>query len=188
MPKYFSHMVASATKQSIVDHITPFQIGAVPGHRAQEHLSKKEKENEALAIQLFDLVKYFDSESLIDNLNEMYRAEVKGKLYRLTYEMNKDYRITVWTPVGDSEKKETGETLTQGSIDAGIISSLSLSNGINDFFDKSEHEISYVNLKLQPQTYQDDIMRLCDDPTSGSLVMGMNTFDNQGTLMTCLSW
>ena len=36
--KYFSHMVTSVAKPMIVESMTPFQIGAIPGHRAQEHL------------------------------------------------------------------------------------------------------------------------------------------------------
>ena len=80
--------------------------------------------------------------------------------------MNKDNRIVVRTPVGDSERKETGETLTQGSIEAGIVSSLGLSSGVDDFFVESEHEIVYGLIRLQPQIYQDDLMRLCCDPIS----------------------
>ena len=38
IPKYFSHILASATKPIILESISPFQIGAVPGHRAQEHI------------------------------------------------------------------------------------------------------------------------------------------------------
>ena len=58
-------MVTSAMKPIIVENMPPFQIGAVPGHRAQEHLfviksfiAQKEKENEAVAITLLDLVKF----------------------------------------------------------------------------------------------------------------------------------
>ena len=36
--KVFSHMVTSVIKPLIVENIPPSQIGAVPGHRAQEHL------------------------------------------------------------------------------------------------------------------------------------------------------
>ena len=134
-------MVTSQIKPLIVENMPPFQIGAVPGHRAQEHLftiksfiALKEKENEAVAVNLLDLVKFFDSESLLDTLNELYKGNVKGDLYRLLYEMNKDTRIKVRTPVGDSEIRETGETVTQGSIEAGISSSMNLGNGVNDFF------------------------------------------------------
>ena len=173
IPKYFRHMVTTAIKPMIVDNMSPFQIGAVPGHRSQEHLfsvksviAMFEEENEAIAIQLYDLVKYFDSEKLIDGLNEVYRSDVKGKLYRLVYELNKDNRITVRTPAGYSDKRETGENIAQGSNDGSLISSSNLSSGVNDFFSDSECEIFYGLLKLLLQSFVDDILRLCQDPVS----------------------
>ena len=67
-------------------------------------------------------------------MDELYKAKVKGKLYKLIYEMNKDTRITVRTAVGESEKRETNEGLAQGSTEAGIASSVGLSKGVDDFF------------------------------------------------------
>ena len=85
IPKYFGHMVTTAIKPLVFENMSEFQIGGVPGHRAQEHLftvksvlALAEKNNAAMAIQVLDLSKYFDSESLLDCLNEIYRAEVKG--------------------------------------------------------------------------------------------------------------
>ena len=56
-----------------------------------------EEKGEATAIQLLDLIKYFDSESLMDIQNELYKSEVRGRLYRLIYEMNKKSTIKVKT-------------------------------------------------------------------------------------------
>ena len=163
-------MVTTAIKPMIVENMSPFQIGAVPGHRSQEHLfslksviAMLEEENEAVAIQLFDLVKYFDSEKLLDGLDEIYRSEVKGKPYRLVFELNKDNRITVRTPAGDLDKRETGENIAQGSNDGSLLSSSNLSSGVNDFFLDSECEVFYGLLKLLPQSFVDDIIRLCQD-------------------------
>ena len=62
--------------------LSPFQIGAVPGHRAQEHLfsiksfiAMVEKNKEAVALQQYDLSKFFDKESLLDCLNELYKSD-----------------------------------------------------------------------------------------------------------------
>ena len=111
-------MVITAANPKILKEISPFQIGAIPGHRAQEHLftlksvmAIKEKNNTAIALQLLDLSKLFDRECLIDCLDELYKSKIKGKLYQLLYELNKDTRIRVRTVVGDSEPKETGENL-----------------------------------------------------------------------------
>ena len=70
----------------------------------------------AIALQLWDLVKYFDRESLADGLNELYKNNVRGKLYKLLFELNKDTRISVRTAVGDTEQRETGEGLSFATL------------------------------------------------------------------------
>ena len=85
-----------------------------------------------------DLTAYFDKESLVDMLGEMYKVNVRGKLYKLLYELNKDRRISVRTPIGESEQKETKEGISQGSIDAGFGSSVNLGKGVDEFFNSSK--------------------------------------------------
>ena len=144
-----------------------YQIGAKPGHRAQENLfviksviSVCLKYNQPLILASYDVKKFFDSESLVDVMNELYRNNVKGKLYRLLYTMNKNTKIRVQTAVGVSAEVETGETVGQGTLEGAMISSVSLDNGINDFFLDSEEEVHYGNLRLQPLLYQDDVVRV----------------------------
>ena len=78
----------------------------MPGHRVQEHLFSlksiltiTEKRDEAVAVQILDYSKYFDSESLRDCLDELYKSKIRGRLYKLVFELNKDTRIKVKTPV-----------------------------------------------------------------------------------------
>ena len=47
----------------------------------------------------FDISKFYDSEQLIDVLSEIYKSSVKGRCYRLIYEMNKNVVMRVKTPV-----------------------------------------------------------------------------------------
>ena len=42
---------------------------------------------------------------MIDCLNEVYKSNVRGKLYKLTYELNKNTRIKIRTAVGDSDER-----------------------------------------------------------------------------------
>ena len=72
-------------------------------------------------------------------------------------------------PVGESEPRETDENVTQGSTEAGILSANNLSKGLDDFFQSSECKVSYGTLVLRPQSFQDDICRLCTDPLSAQL-------------------
>ena len=38
IPKVFGHIVTNSIKPLIVENLTPFQIGAIPNHRYEEHL------------------------------------------------------------------------------------------------------------------------------------------------------
>ena len=53
-------------------------------------------------LSMWDVSKFFDGECLRDCMNEVYRNDVKGKLYHLI--MNKATRIVVQTPVGLTEE------------------------------------------------------------------------------------
>lgn len=171
--KFFGHMVASSIKPIISDNISPFQIGAMPGHRVQEHLfsiksviAMKESNKESVALLISDLAKYFDSESLTDVLDELYKLNVRGRLYKLVYELNKNTRIKVRTNVGETKEILTGENVAQGSLEGSLISSGAIGKGVEDFFEGSEYEASYGPLTLNPFQLQDDILRLCEDTES----------------------
>ena len=78
--------------------------------------------------------------------------------------------------MGESEKKKASECISQGSIDAGIVSSVNLGKGVDDFFGSSDDEISYGSTRLLPQAFQDDLCRLCLDPLSAQ--HGLLCFEN----------
>ena len=48
----------------------------------------------------------------------LYKCGIKGKLYRLWYELYKDSQIKVKTAAGLTNVKLTGENVTQGSAGA----------------------------------------------------------------------
>ena len=91
---------------------------------------------------MWDVFKFFDSESLSDCMNELYKNEVRGKLYRLLFEMNKNTKISVQTPVGMTGEEDTGEGVGQGTLEGALVSAVNLDNGVNDFFYDSEYEVS----------------------------------------------
>ena len=77
--------------------MSKFQISTRPGHRAQEHLFVVKRVislyfnyDEAVLLTFWDVSKYFDSEHLLDVMNELHRNKIQGKLYRLLYLMNSD--------------------------------------------------------------------------------------------------
>ena len=165
--KFFGHIVMSKAKTLILDNMSKYQIGTKIGHRAQEHLFTIKsiialylKFDVPVLIQLFDISKFFDRESLRDGMNSIYNLGIKGKLYRLLYNLNKDTIIKVKTAVGDSNEKETGENIGQGTLEGATISAANIDFTVNEFFKNSIEEISYGAERLQPLLFQDDISRV----------------------------
>ena len=92
-------------------------------------------------------------------MNNLYKAGIVGKLYRLWYELNKSNRIQVLAGPGSTDKAETGENVTQGSIGGGLASALNLAVDVDTFFEGSADEVCYGNVRLQPTMFQDDLGR-----------------------------
>ena len=133
----FGMIVTSVAKVNLVKNMSRYQIGTKPGHRSQEHLftirsliSLYNGLKESLIVTLYDLKKFFDRECLIDVMDALYNCDVKGKIYRLLYMMNKDSIIQVKTGVGLSEKEESGANVSQGTIEGAIVSAANANQGI----------------------------------------------------------
>ena len=159
--KFFGNLLMDSAKASIFENMSPFQIGTKPGHRAQEDLfvvksamALQNKLDKALIISFWDIQKYFDSESLIDVMNELHRNKVRGKVYRLLYLMNCNTNIQIQTPVGLTDVRNTGETLGQGTVMGAIASAVNLDNGVQDSFHLSEEEITYLGVPLGPLLFR----------------------------------
>ena len=154
-------------KDTIVNNMTKYQIGTKNGHRVQEHLFTLKsiialylQHNVPIFIQLYVISKFFDRESLRDGMNSLYHCGIRGKLYRLLFNMNKDTIISVKTAVGETEEKEIGENIGQGTLEGANISAANIDYTVNRFFKYSKDELSYGESRLQPLLFQDDISRL----------------------------
>ena len=91
----------------------------------------------------------------------LVKNNLRGKLHRLVYMMNKNTRISVHTPLGASVEKYTGEGLGQGTVEGATANAVNLDNGVRDFFKDSEDEILYLGIPLGHLLFQDDVARLC---------------------------
>ena len=107
---------------------------------------------------------FFDSEDIYDCMNELAKSKVEGKTYRLIFKMNERIRIKIKTPVGTTETEEAGSGPSQGGVDAAILSSNSMGNGVRDTFTEDDKEVEYAGkIVLRPLTFMDDIGRLAAD-------------------------
>ena len=158
--------------------MSKFWIACQPSHRPSEHLfviksviAKYLMEKKFLILSSFDLRKMFDFEDIFDCLEKVHSSEVKGKLYRLIFNMNKNVKIKIRTPVGDSNEANTGPIVTQGSVDSGILSSVSIGNNVEEAFwkeNKSKNNdreyknesVLYDSIPLSPLCFMDDCFNM----------------------------
>ena len=162
--KYFSQIVLSFAKAPLIENMSIFQIACKPNHRPSEHIyvirsiiAYYIENKKGLIVTGYDLKKYYDSEQLLDCL---YNSSLKGKVYRLMFEMNKKSRIKVKTPVGLTTSEETGPVVAQGKPESGILSSVNLDKDVDVTFKGSDCEIRYYDTPLAPILYMDDIFRM----------------------------
>ena len=102
IPKLFQQILTEKAKPMIFKNMTKYQIAAKPGHRATEHvfvlmslIAMFESNKKAFIITMFDIQKFYDRENIVDCMNELYKCEIKGKIYRLLYHMTENIRICV---------------------------------------------------------------------------------------------
>ena len=76
--------------------------------------------------------------------------------------MNKDVKIKVDTPVQVTDSAKVGEIVTQGGLDAGVLSAVNIDNGMNDEFEDVVEVVKYVDIPLPFQLYMDDIGKLAE--------------------------
>ena len=93
-------------------------------------------------------------------MNALYNSGIKGKIYRLIFELNKKTVLKVQTGVGMTDAAEIGENITQGSIGGALVSTANIDFTVNNHFKSSHYEISYSGKRLQPLIFQDDICRM----------------------------
>ena len=85
-----------------------------------------------------DVSKFFDKEVLVDCMQELAKAQVDPRAYRLFYKLNKDTKIRVRTGCGFSQWEEAGDLLGQGSGGAAKVSALNIDKKLKVMFETSK--------------------------------------------------
>ena len=124
----------------------------MPGHRPAELLFCIKS-----MMSLYEKLKF---RYLKDAMASLYEAGVKGKLDRLWLEMNRQTELRVRTGVNTKQVAVVGETVAQGSIGGGLVSSLNLDVEVNNFFEGSMNEAGFSDIRFQPMILQVDLSRL----------------------------
>ena len=95
-------------------------------------------------------------------MDTLFKCGVKGKLYRLWYELYRDTQIRVKTAAGLTDLLPTGENVCQGSIGGALLSSANLDKTVTAYFARNDCELCYGDKRLSVLMFQDDALRLTD--------------------------
>ena len=170
LPRTVEAIVVSEMEKSITEATSKFQIGGVAGHRPQEHLfcvksiqARQEKMKKMMILYTNDAAKFFDKEVLVDCMEELYRADIDPKAYRMFFLLNQRTRIRVRTGCGYSSWEEAGDLLGQGSGGAAKVSALNLDRKLNYIFGDSKEMMKYGSIEQQPYSFQDDALVLVEN-------------------------
>ena len=157
-------------RDTILDAGTKFQLGGKPGMRVQFHLfviksviAIKETLKEGLLIYGVDFQRFFDSEVLVDCMDTLGLIKIDPRIYRNWYRLNQRCLVSVVTGAGMTEEGNAGEVLGQGSAGGGLVSQLKVDLGVDSYFSGSSDEECYGGVRLQPMSWQDDVVGLAGE-------------------------
>ena len=112
-----------------------------------------------MIITLVDIVAFFDREDICDVMQTLHKIGVNQKAARVWFKLNEKTEIAVKTASGITETDMVGDCIGQGTAGAALVSQVNLDQGLMDYFEDSKDEVWYGGVRLQPLSYQDDIMK-----------------------------
>merc|ERR1711892_1510108 len=138
--KLLEALVTERMKPLITKHCPNMQIGGMKGHTSSEHLivvktwMKTNQVGETTCIfEAFDMEKFFDKEGLIDTLHTMYtEGKIAESDYRMWFMLNNKTKISVLTPLGETNQATIMNGIGRGSFGAALASSLNIGCGVDN--------------------------------------------------------
>ena len=160
-----SLVVQGAMKEPLLAGSSIYQIGGQPGHRSEELvfcmksvIAKQRMNNKTTVLQLYDISKFFDKETIEDAVLTCQNRKVDPKAIRLWKKMQDDTKIRVRTGAGMSEYGDVGAVLGQGTLGGALVSQAVLDDGMSEQFTPGgEGELDYGEVPLAPFIFQDDV-------------------------------
>ena len=159
-------VVEGGLRSALLDRSSMFQIGGQPGHRTEELvfamksvISKYRMEGKPVVLQMFDISKYFDKETIEDAVITCENRGANKKATRVWHKLNQNTKIQVRTGVGMTKEAEVGAVLGQGTLGGALISQAVLDDGVMEEFQPGDGGLEYGAVALAPLMYQDDLLQ-----------------------------
>ena len=167
-PRLFEASLTEMMKDNLTSGVSPYQLGGIAGNRPAQHLytvktalASREAQRLPSYVSLFDMRKFFDVESAIDVCMTMHDVGCRGPMYRMFFKMCQFNRLTVKTPVGNTDPFDVGAIIPQGSSYGAITSSVNLDRAIFKVFsDLLGLTVNECGVPMRPLCFQDDILKV----------------------------
>ena len=168
VPRLMEALMTSKLKPKILQTVSKFQLGGMPGTRPEEHLytikvilNFLNRMGLPAWLAAYDMSKFFDVESHSDATVALVEAGVQGALMRLYQAVTSKNRMQVLTAVGATEWFGKGPLVPQGSSYGALLSALNLDTGLSATFSHLLDHISEIfGLPLLNLIFQDDIIKM----------------------------
>ena len=168
--RFIEALEVQGMREAIISAGTKFQLGGKTGMRVQFHIyvvksvmAMVEEKKTGEIIYTADIKKFFDKEVLVDCMDVIAKAQVDPKVYMNWYQLNQRCQVAVVTGAGMSEEGDAGEVVGQGSRGAALVSQLKVDKVVDSYFSGSTDEECYGGVRLQPLSWQDDLLGMAED-------------------------
>ena len=106
-------------------------------------------------VEFCDLKKAFDKMILKNVMDDLWRSNVRGRIWRNVFNINQSTDIIIKTPYGESQKINVQQILKQESVLASSLAALHTDS--SNAYIKNDVGIWYGNLNIHNLLFQDDI-------------------------------
>ena len=119
----FEKLLKNRLSNTLQENISKFQTGGMKGKGVLDNLfiirgiiNYAKYLGKELWLTFYDIEKCFDSLWLEDCINSLWDMGVRNDILSLIYLMNKEARVTVKTPVGDTDTILLTNLVKQGTV------------------------------------------------------------------------
>ena len=115
-------LILNDIKDEVNESMSESQVGGREGRSIRDHLfvvysvlnNVLKKGIESIDIDTYDIRKAFDKLSLTDTCNDIYESGITDDKMSMIFEGNRVNKISVISPVGETERTQVNDILTQG--------------------------------------------------------------------------
>ena len=148
------------------------QIGARKNKNIRNHiwivngiitdvLSSKSKKS--IDIQIYDYKQCFDSLWIQECLNDFYNAGLNDDKFALLYNMNKNVKIAVKTPIGKTSRETITDVVIQGDVFGPLMCSKQIDTFGQECLDKHRYTYMYRGeVEIPPLSMIDDLLAVSE--------------------------